>query len=75
MTLATQPLHPSAGSYVLKLRRDAQPRLGQLSGRLEHIASGDCIDFGNSDEMLAWLLWHAAQALPLATEPESQVPR
>ena len=64
MTLNAHPNHPSAGCYVLKLHRDALPREGRLQGRLEHIVSGDCIDFSSSEELLAWLLEHAAQVLP-----------
>jgi hypothetical protein len=64
MTLNPHPNHPSAGCYVLKLHRDTRPHLGRLSGRLEHIVSGDCIDFASSEELLAWLLQHAAQVLP-----------
>jgi hypothetical protein len=63
MTLNPHPQHPSAGCYVLKLHRDAAPRLGRLSGRIEHIVSGDCRDFADSDGLFAWLLQHAARAL------------
>lgn len=73
MTLDMHPIHPTAGSYVLRLRGDAEPRLGRLSGRLEHIVSGDCLDFGSGEELLAWLLLHAAQALPPLNDNE--VPR
>jgi hypothetical protein len=65
MTLNPHPNHPSAGCYVLKLHRDASPHLGRLRGRLEHIVTGDCIDFATSEELLAWLLQHAAQVLPI----------
>jgi hypothetical protein len=64
MTLNAHPNHPSSGSYVLKLHRDARPTLGQLCGRLEHIVSGDCIDFASSEQLIAWLLQHAGQVLP-----------
>jgi hypothetical protein len=67
MTLNPHPNHPSAGCYVLKLHRDAAPSLGRLSGRLEHIVSGDCVDFTSSEELLAWLHRHAAHALPVVT--------
>lgn len=66
MTLNPHPSHPSTGSYVLKLHRDAQPQHGLLCGRIEHIASGDSSDFACSEALLAWLLQHAAQVLPAA---------
>lgn len=64
MTLNPHPNFPSAGCYVLKLHRDALPRQGRLSGRLEHIVSGDSVDFDNGTDLLAWLLCHATAALP-----------
>ncbi|WP_280155505.1 hypothetical protein [Piscinibacter sp. XHJ-5] len=75
MTLNPYPNHPSSGSYVLKLHRDARPRLGLLCGRIEHIVSGDSIEFANSEALLAWLLQHAAQvhaASSIGTKPDNQ---
>ena len=60
MTLNPLPSFPSAGCYVLKLHRDARPDDGVLRGRLEHIASGDAVDFADAQALLAWLLTHAA---------------
>ena len=74
MSLNPHPSHPSAGCYVLKLHRDARPAQGRLSGRLEHIVSGDCTDFASSDELLAWLVRHAAAALPVAPNALPQEP-
>lgn len=71
MTLNPHPNHPSAGCYVLKLHRDALPQRGELCGRLEHIVSGDGIDFVSIESLLAWLLPHAAQALA----PQAPIPR
>lgn len=62
MTLNPQPLYPSTGCYVLKLHRDAAPQHGELYGRLEHVASGDCTDFANAAALLEWLLAHAARS-------------
>jgi hypothetical protein len=59
MTLNPQPTYPSAGGYVLKLHRDAQPQQGLLRGRIEHIASGECFDFASAEALLAGLLRHA----------------
>jgi hypothetical protein len=61
MTLHPHPSHPSAGCYVLKLHRDARPRHGLLCGRLEHIVSGDSLDFECAEDLLSWLLAHATQ--------------
>lgn len=71
MSLNTNPLFPSAGCYVLKLHREAMPQLGVLSGRLEHIVSGDSVDFTSGEALLAWLLQHAAQVheAPVSTDP------
>jgi hypothetical protein len=60
MILDARASLPSARSYVVKLHRDAVPEQGHLKGRLEHIASGDHIDFYSADELLAWLERHAA---------------
>lgn len=62
MTLNPHPAYPSAGCYVLKLHRDAQP--GRLCGRLEHIASGAVVDFASGEGLVAWLQQHAAHTLP-----------
>lgn len=64
MTLNPTPLYPSAGCYVLKLHRDALLPDAALSGRIEHIVSGDAGDFASGVALLAWLLEHAARRLP-----------
>lgn len=55
MVLNTHPIYPSAGRYVLRLHRDAQPQGGVLVGRIEHVTSGDSCEFASSEELLAWL--------------------
>lgn len=60
MILDARASLPSARAYVVKLHRDAVPEQGQLKGRLEHIASGDHVDFDSADELLAWLTLHAS---------------
>jgi hypothetical protein len=62
MTLHSVTNHPSARSYVLKLHRDANPELGQITGRLENLATGRCRDFGTGAELLACLVEDAALA-------------
>lgn len=69
MTLNPLPDYPSSASYVLKLHRDAQPRQGQLNGRVVHMASGDSADFASAEALLAWLLLHAAEHPPVTPTP------
>jgi len=64
MTLNPIPSFPSQRCYVVRLHADARP--GTLSGRLEHVNSGDGFDFDNADELLQLLQQHAA---PPASEP------
>ncbi len=60
MVLNPLPIYPSAGRYVLRLHRDASPQQGRLAGRIEHVTSGDTIDFAGSADLLDWLTRHAA---------------
>lgn len=55
MILKTHPSFPATRSYVLKLHRDAAPSLGRLFGRLEHVATGEQMDFNSGEELLACL--------------------
>lgn len=64
MTLESRPLFPQQLHYVIKLRRDADPRRGQLRGVIEHVSSGKVIVFETSSELSAALVEHAAHALP-----------
>lgn len=77
MTLNTQPAFPSAGGYVLKLRLDSPPDPGRLCGRLEHIATGETLDFASPEALLAGLLRHAGQVYAAtfpATQPAGSAP-
>jgi hypothetical protein len=67
MTLDSHCPHPSERAYVIKLDRDAAGERRRLSGRVEHLSSGDRADFANGDQLLAWLARHVAGAL---SEPE-----
>lgn len=60
MSLQSTATFPTQRSYVLKLDADADPAGGRLAGRLEHIASGEQVDFASSAELLDWLARHAA---------------
>ena len=64
MTLNPHPIYPSAGRYVLRLHRDAQPQAGMLAGRIEHVSSGDSADFasGQGDATIFALLGSAGVA-------------
>lgn len=59
MTLNRIPSHPSSLCYVLKLHRDSQPAQGQVSGLLEHVATGQSISFEDAGGLVAALLAHA----------------
>lgn len=69
MVLNPHPIYPSAGRYVLRLHRDARPQQGQLSGRIEHVTSGDGTDFGSAADLLDWLTRHAVPECDGAQEP------
>lgn len=71
MILNPHPIYPSSGRYVLRLHRDAQPHAGRLAGRIEHVSSGDSIDFSDSEELLRWLCRHASTALCVSPESTS----
>jgi len=60
MTLNPHTSYPSTRSYVLKLHRDANLERGQISGRLENMASGCCFDFSTGEQLLACLARDAA---------------
>jgi len=55
MTLNSHANYPSTRSYVLKLHRDANLERGQITGRLENMASGCCFDFATGEQLLACL--------------------
>lgn len=61
MVLNPHPIYPSAGRYVLRLHRDARPRSGLIAGRIEHVASGESLDFASGAQLLDWLVTHAAE--------------
>jgi hypothetical protein len=69
MALNPNPTYPSAGQYVLRLHRDARPQQGQLSGRIEHVASGEGAHFASAAGLLDWLERHAAQGCDPAQGP------
>ena len=60
MTLNPTPSHPSTQCYVLKLHRDSQPAKGQISGLLEHVATGQSMSFDDAAGLVEVLLAHAA---------------
>ncbi len=69
MTLNPVPVYPAAGRYVLRLHRDAI-QASVLSGRIEHVSSGESADFHTRDELVAWLSEHCARiAMADASDP------
>ena len=56
MTLNHHPDFPSARYYVLKLHRDSSQATGLLKGRLEHVATGEQVDFASAAALLYALL-------------------
>jgi hypothetical protein len=69
MTLNPHPTFPATGQYVLRLHHDTDPLGGRLSGRIQHVSSGDSVDFACGADLLEWLQRHAAQQRPSATPP------
>ena len=61
MVLNPHPTYPSAGRYVVRLHRDSCRQQGRLFGHVEHVASGDGMEFASAAELLDWLSRHAAQ--------------
>jgi hypothetical protein len=59
MTLNPIPSHPSSLCHVLKLHRDSQPAQGQISGLLEHVATGQSMSFDDAGGLVAALIAHA----------------
>lgn len=71
MILNAHASHPSTQTYVLKLHRDASPRQGLISGRLEHVASGHQFPFTTGEELIACLIRAAELAESAMREAES----
>lgn len=59
MTLIPIPAFSSERTYVVKLHRDADPRSGRLFGRIEHVESGERVDFESGACLIAAMLRHA----------------
>ena len=57
--LDSQPIFPVSGAYVVQLHREARPEDGHWVGRIEHVASGESLDFATLDALVTWLLSHA----------------
>ena len=58
MTLNPVPSYPSTLCYVLRLHRDSQPACGRISGRLEHVATGETMPFEDAAALLTALAAH-----------------
>lgn len=69
MPLSSLPTYPSTGAYVLRLHRDARPDDALLMGHIQHVASGDALDFACSQDLLDWLARHAQAWRRVEGEP------
>jgi hypothetical protein len=69
MTLNPHPTFPATGHYVLRLHQDALSEAGRLTGRIQHVSSGNFTDFATGEDLLAWLVRHAALLRPSSDEP------
>lgn len=56
--------YPHQRCYVIKLHRDAAPAHGRTFGRIEHVVTGDGIEFDSGEALLAWLSIHLEGAAP-----------
>jgi len=52
MVLIPEVAHPMRRQYVLKLDRDAEPARGEVSGRVENLATGRHFDFRDVASLL-----------------------
>jgi hypothetical protein len=48
--------------FIVHLRLDADPERGAVSGRVQHVSSGDATHFESVDELVAFLGLHVAAA-------------
>ena len=55
MTLNPTTSYPNSRTYVLKLHRDAGNPPQQLSGILEHLATGRQLEFPSAERLLGLL--------------------
>ena len=60
MVLQSLPPYPQARSYVLQLHRECAPAQGGLHGRIEHLSSGEAVEFSSAEALLEWLRSHIA---------------
>jgi hypothetical protein len=61
MTLNPHPSYPLSHVYVVKLHRDCVPRVGEITGCVEHVTTGRVLHFQSAAELASCLLSHAAQ--------------
>lgn len=74
MSLNPHPTFPATGHYVLRLHHGARPQAGQLTGRVQHVSSGEWADFASGEDLLAWLRRHASPLLQGTESPPRQSP-
>lgn len=69
MTLNPHTTFPAVGHYVLRLHQDAYPEAGRLTGRIQHVSSGDGTHFATGEDLLAWLALHVVRVRSGSEEP------
>jgi len=50
-----QPFLPAKRAFVVQLSTDANPALGDIRGRVEHLVSGEADHFVSSEELQAFM--------------------
>lgn len=68
MVLNSQPAYPSSRCYVIKLHRDSEPLLGKIFGRIEHVVTGEAIEFATKEDLADKLIHHAGGGRRGSTE-------
>ena len=51
-----QPTLPAKRAFVVQVHADAQVKLGQWKGRVEHLVSGEADHFNSLEELAAFIV-------------------
>jgi hypothetical protein len=51
-----QPSLPTKRAFVVRVHADAQVELGQLTGRVEHLVSGQATHFQSIEELMTFIV-------------------
>ena len=74
MVLAKHPTHPQSRAYVLRLRYDAAPAEGKVSGYIENVSTGRRLVFSNAQELLAGLASDSGELSTAASSSAADKP-